>query len=73
MAVLGFGPRDTVASGEGIIKHCCFCFFCCFLLFFSAGFKRTAGGGVPVVVREVVNLTGTCIRDLLPDIGVEVV
>lgn len=48
MAVLGFGSRDTAASGGNYIAF--FLFFIFLFLFFSAGFKRTAAGGVPVVV-----------------------
>lgn len=67
MVVLGFGSRDAAATGDYKTRLVFFFFF----VFFSAGFKRTAGessGG-----GEVANLTGTCIRDLLPKIRVEVV
>lgn len=69
MAVLGFGSRDTAASGGNYIV-----FYFIFLHYFfqpvSNGRRR---GGEFRWWWEVVNLTGTCIRDLLPEIRVEVV
>lgn len=70
MAVLGFGSRDTAASGGSYIAFC-FIFSYFYFIFFSR--FQTDGGGGEFRWWEVVNLTGTCIRDLLPEIRVEVV
>lgn len=68
MVVLGFGSRDAAATGDYRTR---FWLFILYFIFFSR--FQTDDGGSSGVGGEVANLTGTCIRDLLPEIRVEVV
>lgn len=69
LLVLGFGSRDAAATGDYRTRFLLLFFF--LYLFFSR--FQTDDGGSSGVGGEVANLTGTCIRDLLPEIRVEVV